>query len=80
MGCRIHYKVSGVPVSNVFLTLVVPVNAVFICTFVVDLTLSHDCPKWRLFRSQTILIVLTVMTLTIDANKKKKEQSLQFGQ
>ena len=34
----------------------------FIFTFTVDLTLSHDCLKWQLLRSQTILTVLSVMT------------------
>ena len=46
-----------------------------IFTFAVDLALSHVCPKWRLIRSQAIIIVLTVMTVRNDAQSTKRPEN-----
>ena len=65
MGCKMHVikcmgEESLYPMYfSAYQHLEVPVNAVH---FHVALALSHDCPKWQLLRSQTILLVLTIMT------------------
>ena len=58
------------------------VNAVQSFTFMVDLELSHDCPKWQLLRSQSIPIVLNILTMrnkhSLHCTRKQSKTFLNF--